>query len=320
MSNFPVTNSPSTTAENVNYRFSGHQSFSLRISWLPKAIKQILDGFDPFADIDHGITSMGLGKNMVESLRCWIEAFQVAERKSGNWELTPVGKLIFLPSSGLDPYLEDHTSNWLLHWLICTNSEYALFAWECMFNRWPTMEFSISEVLEAFKRESTRSNKDASPVTLRQHWDVLLHSYRPSRGDKGEDHLDSALSVLGLIQEVGERQNAQGKWETLYTFDVGQKSSIPQQLFAFFIHDWWNKKFPDEHTVSFREIVSGDGSPGRLLRMQEREILLRLEHLARNQPKVFQLTDSANMRLLQRLVKQDGYKSLADSYKNPIFI
>lgn len=320
MTNFLVSNLTPTPADNVNYRFSGHQSFALRISWLPKAIRQILDGFDPFADIDHGITSMGLGKNMVESLRCWIEAFQVAERKEGNWKLTPVGKLIFHPSTGLDPYLEDHTSNWLLHWLICTNSQYALFAWECMFNRWPTMEFSVSEALEAFKRENTRSNKDASPVTLRQHWDVLLHSYRPPRGDKGEDHLDSALSVLGLIQEVGERQNAQGKWETLYTFDVGQKSSIPQQLFAFFIHDWWNKNFPDESTVSFRELVSGDHSPGRLLRMQEREVLLRLEDLASTQPKVFQLTDSANMRQLQRLAKLDGRKSLADSYKNPIFI
>ncbi|MCC7643318.1 MULTISPECIES: DUF4007 family protein [unclassified Janthinobacterium] len=303
-----------------SFRFSGHQSFSLRISWLPKAIQQILDDKDPFTDIDHGITSMGLGKNMVESLRCWIEAFQVATRIDGKWQLSPIGAMIFRPSSGLDPYLEDHTSNWLLHWLICTNTEYSLFAWECMFNRWPTMEFSVSEVLEAFRRESQESSKDASPVTLRQHWDVLLHSYRPPRGDKGEDHLDSALSVLGLIREVGERPNSHGKWESLYTFDVGVKASIPQQLFTYFIHDWWNRKFPNESTVSFRELTSGDHSPGRLLKMQEREVLSRIEHLARTQPQVFQLTDSANMRLLQRVSKQDGCKALAEAYKNPIFV
>jgi hypothetical protein len=319
MSNIRRLDSP-VNEQTSSFRFSGHQSFSLRISWLPKAIQQIVEGNDPFADIDHGITAMGLGKNMVESLRCWVEAFQVAKRQDGVWQLSPVGAMVFLPTSGLDPYLEDHTSNWLLHWLICTNTEYSLFAWECMFNRWPTMEFSVSEVLEAFRRETQASSKDASPVTLRQHWDVLLHSYRPPRGDKGEDHLDSALSVLGLVQEAGERQNAHGKWESRYTFDVGMKTSIPQQLFTFFIHDWWNKKFPAENTVSFQELVSGDHSPGRLLKMQQREVLSRLEHLVQTQPKVFQLIDSANMRLLQRISKQDGYKSLADAYKNPIFV
>lgn len=316
----------SNTAENsqltekpVRFRFSGHQSFSLRISWLPKAIQEISEGHDPLTDIDRGITTLGLGKNMVESLRCWIEAFQVATKEDHGWKLSQIGELVFSPSNGQDPYLEDHSSNWLLHWLICTNTQYSLFAWECMFNRWPTTEFSATDVIDAFRRESGQ-NKEASMVTLRQHWDVFLHSYRPPRGGKGEDHLDSALSVLGLIREVGERQNELGKWEPLYTFDIGQKTSIPQQLFAFFIHDWWNRNFSAEQTVSFQEIVSGENSPGRLLKMQEKEILLRIENLARIQPKIFQLTESANVRLLQRLKGQSGREALVAAYKTPIFI
>jgi len=305
--------------KSTRFRFSGHQSFSLRISWLPKAIREISEGHDPLTDIDLGITSLGLGKNMVESLRCWIEAFQVATKEENGWKLSRIGELVFSPSNGIDPYLEDHSTNWLLHWLICTNTNYALFAWECLFNRWPTTEFSATDAIEAFRRESGQ-NKEASVVTLRQHWDVFLHSYRPPRVRKGEDHLDSALSVLGLIREVGERQDETGKWETLYAFDIGQKTSIPQQLFAFFIHDWWNQYFPAEKTVSFQEIVSGENSPGRLLKMQEREILLRIENLARIQPKVFQLTESANVRLLQRLSDQNGYESLMAAYKTPIFI
>lgn len=303
----------------VRFRFSGHQSFSLRIAWLPKAIREISAGHDPLTDIDRGITSLGLGKNMVESLRCWIEAFQIATKEELGWKLSQIGELVFSPSIGQDPYLEDHSSNWLLHWLICTNTQYSLFAWECLFNRWPTTEFSATDVIDAFRRESGQ-NKEASMATLRQHWDVFLHSYRPPRGGKGEDHLDSALSVLGLIREVGERQNELGKWEPLYTFDIGQKTSIPQQLFAFFIHDWWNRNFPAEQTVSLQEIVSGENSPGRLLKMQEREILLRIESLARIQPKIFQLTESANVRLLQRLKDQSGREALVAAYKTPIFI
>src|SRR4051812_13993234 len=53
------------------FRYSGHQTFPLRIAWLPKAVREIASGRDPLSNIDEGIVSLGLGKNMVESLRCW---------------------------------------------------------------------------------------------------------------------------------------------------------------------------------------------------------------------------------------------------------
>jgi hypothetical protein len=306
--------------ENRAFRFSGHQTFPLRIAWLPKAIREIVSGRDPLTNIDEGIVSLGLGKNMVEALRCWIEAFQIASKEETGWVLSPVGVLVFAPSTGLDPFLEDHSSNWLLHWLISTNTRAPFFAWECLFNRWPTAEFSASAVVEAFRKESEQNQKTASIVTLKQHWEVFLHSYRPPRGTRGEDHLDCALSVLGLIQEAGERQNAHGKWETLYAFDAGPKNAIPQQLFAFFLHDWWNRKFASEQTVALRELVAGDHSPGRILRMAESEILHRVSELARAQSKVFQTTESANLRLLRRLRPSDGHGDLRAAYEKPTFL
>jgi hypothetical protein len=303
-----------------SFRFSGHQTFALRIAWLPKAIQEIVSGNDPLTNIDEGIVTLGLGKNMVEALRCWIEAFQIASKEASGWVLSPVGELVFAPSSGLDPFLEDHSSNWLLHWLISTNSNAPFFAWECLFNRWPTAEFSTSAVVDAFQKESDQSQRRNSIVTLKQHWEVFLHSYRPTRGSKGEDHLDCALSVLGLIQEAGERQNAAGKWETLYAFDTGPKIAIPQQLFAFFIHDWWNKGFAAEQTVNLRELVAGRHSPGRILRMAESEILMRISDLTHTQPNVFQLTESANLRQLRRINLNSGYRDLRAAYDKPRFL
>src|SRR6267142_7026468 len=98
--------SPSTKVESA-FRFSGHQTFPLRIAWIPKAVAEIMRGCDPLSNIDEGITKLGLGKNMVEALRCWIEAFQIANRVDAIWSLTPIGKVIFHPEVGLDPYLED---------------------------------------------------------------------------------------------------------------------------------------------------------------------------------------------------------------------
>jgi len=304
----------------TTYRFSGHQTFALRIAWIPKAIREISLGRDPLTNIDEGIVSLGLGKNMVESMRCWIEAFQIATKEDDGWEMSEVGDLVFNPDSGLDPFLEDHSSNWLLHWLISTNSKSPFFAWECLFNRWPTTEFSASTVIDAFRKESDRYAKPASPVTLKQHWEVFLHSYRPPKSNKGEDHLDSALSVLGLIQEAGERQNVEGKWEILYAFDNGPKTAVPQQLFSYFIHSWWNVTFPEEQTVMLRDLVAGSQSPGRILRMTESEILHRVADLVRSQPTVFQTTESANLRQLLRLRRTSGHEDLRAAYEKPRFL
>ena len=316
----PVRRIHSQMPEARNFRFSGHQTFPLRIAWLPKAIREIKMGLDPLTNIDEGIVSLGLGKNMVQALRCWIEAFQIASKTNSGWSLSPVGELVFSPINGLDPYLEDHSSVWLLHWLISTNVRAPFFAWECLFNRWAAPEFSASSVVEAFRAESERHVKTISNVTLKQHWEVFLHSYRPPRGIRGEDHLDSALSVLGLIQEAGERQNVAAKWEPLYAFDTRPKTAIPQQLFAFFVHDWWNRSFPSEQTTALRELVEGDCSPGRILRMAESEILSRASDLARTQPRVFQTTESANLRQLRRLRKSNGHQDLRAAYEMPQFI
>jgi hypothetical protein len=302
------------------FRFSGHQTFPLRITWIPKAVGEIAAGRDPLSEIDDGITQLGLGKNMVEALRCWIDAFQIASRVDGQWKLGEIGALIFDPTDGLDPYFEDVSTSWLLHWLISTNSNAPFFAWECMFNRWSAAEFSTSQVIDAFQKESSSSTRPASVVTLKQHWEVFLHSYRLPPADKGEDHLDSAMSVLRLIRDFGERPNAAGKWETLYSFDFGRKRAISEQLFAFFLHDWWNRKFRNERTAPLREIVLGDHSPGRLLKMQESEIIHRVNELASRQPKVFQIVESANLRQLHRLQRSDGLADLKAAYRAPRFL
>ena len=124
------------------------------------------------------------------------------------------------------PILKIVTTSWLLHWLITTNTDSPFFAWECLFNRWPAMEFSASQVIEAFEQEASRGQRPISAVTLRQHWEVFLHSYRPPRADKGEDHLDSAMSVLRLILPFGERPNASGKWENIYFLSIPLPSAL----------------------------------------------------------------------------------------------
>lgn len=86
------------------YRFAGHQTFPLRTAWLPKAAPLLRNGFDPLSDIVDGVVKLGLGKNMVEALRCWMSAYGVAERTAAGWQLTGDGEDLF-GRGGLDPFL-----------------------------------------------------------------------------------------------------------------------------------------------------------------------------------------------------------------------
>lgn len=308
-----------TSQESPVFRFSGHETFALRIAWIPKAAAEIVAERDPFTNADEGIVSLGLGKNMVQSLRAWIDAFQIAQKRGEQWSLTPIADLIF-GKEGLDRYGEDPGTPWVLHWLIATNRSAPFWAWECLWNRWSATEFTASEVLTAFRRQADQSPKPVSPVTLKQHWEVFLQTYRPPRHGRGEDNLDSALSVLGLIRQVGERPNEAGKWEPVYSFNTSPKQGVSQQLFAFFLHDWWNDAFPHEQTVPFRAVINGPHSPGRILKMQEVEIAKRLSDLAVKQSKTFTLTESASLRQINRTRPSDGLAELVSAYQSPRFL
>lgn len=308
-----------TSRDAAAFRFSGHQTFPLRIAWIPKAVTQFRLGRDPLSEPDEGIRTLGLGKNMVEALRCWIEAFQIAYRASAGWQLSEIGQAIF-GEDGVDPFLEDPCTLWTLHWLISSNRTAPFWAWECLFNRWSSPEFSPTEVLAAFRRQADLNPKPASTVTLKQHWEVFLHTYRPPHSQRGEDHLDSALACLSLIQEAGESFPVSGKPEPRYRFNTADKTTIPQQLFAHFLNDWWTANHAHEATVSFRDVLQAPYSPGRLLKMSEREIAARLHDLARSYSVSYEITESANLRQIHRLKVRPPLADFCAAYTEPRFL
>ena len=71
-----------------------------------------------FNDED-AVVVLGVGKNMVSSIRYWLKAFGMIDQ---NNELSPIAHFIFDNETGRDPFIEDIQTLWLLHWnLIYTN-------------------------------------------------------------------------------------------------------------------------------------------------------------------------------------------------------
>ncbi len=295
------------------FRFGGRQTFALRIAWLPKAAAAIEAGEDPLTNPLDGVVSFGLGKNMVEALRCWIEAFGVARKVDQRWGMSPLGHAIFGPL-GHDRFLEDEQTLWLLHWNIASLRKAPFFAWELLINRWNEPTFSVSAILEAFAEEAERSGRPLSAISARQHFDVWLHTYLPGRSGKGEDGLDSPLSALRLIYPAGERQQSSGRREAVFAFDLERKATIRQALFEYCIHDWWDAEFEHEETVALRNVTFGRSSPGRVFRMSESEVRDRLEALSHSINGSVELIESLNQFVVRRQRRMDRFDLLASVY------
>lgn len=300
--------------EKQNYRFGGHQSFALRTAWLPKAAQAIQDGDDVFSDPLRGVVRLGLGKNMVEALRAWVEAYGVATREKGIWRLTSLGQAVF-GSGGYDRFLEDEQTLWLLHWNISTLAESPFFAWELLINRWSERFFTASEALTAFHAEAERTGRPLSSISARQHFDVWLHTYLPARSGRGEEGIDSPLTSLGLVVRAGDRETALGRREPVFGFDLEAKPAISNALFAYCLHDWWVRTFEFEETVPLSALTFGRGAPGRIFRMPEDEVLSRVTRLSTARGAALELIESSNQYMLRRFKRPTGRQLLAGLFE-----
>lgn len=162
------------------YRFSGHETFACRYSWLPKAFAELSLSPLLFTDEENAMVRLGVGKNMVKSIRFWVQAAGIAEQTSQGLVPTDFGRELLDESRGVDPYLEDVRTLWLLHWKISTIVADPLFAWEFLLNKWQHPEITRSDVMAAFTQEAGRLDRKLSAVTLEQHFDTFLHTYYPT--------------------------------------------------------------------------------------------------------------------------------------------
>lgn len=249
--------------------FSGHETFRFRYTWLPKAVQQFnLDG--EIFNRDDAFVRLGVGKNMVRSMRHWSQSMGLMER-NGTGGLTTLGKSLFL-EDGWDPYLEDIGTLWLLHWQLVSTLSRAT-TWHFSFTRWGRERFTREQLSDWLFELAEKAGDRTSRETIKRDVDVFVLTYVASETSSTvtmEETFDCPLVELGLIREVDTRT---------YEFVRGDQPTLPDEMFVFALTQHWNRVAPERKTLEVSSLFHGPGSLGGAFKLSENALIERLVNL-----------------------------------------
>ncbi|WP_448598941.1 DUF4007 family protein [Thermoleptolyngbya sp.] len=260
--------------------FARHETFHPRFGWLKK-------GFD-HASADSGIflredapVRLGVGKNMVRSIRYWCSAFKLLEDD----QPTQFGKQL-LGQDGWDTYLEDPASLWLLHWKLLEVPNLAT-AWNVAFNDFRRVEFTAEDLFYQLCEYRDRTAPRISESSLKKDASCLLRMYvvQPSsKAQVSEDSLDCPFTELGLIHTAGDSRH--------YRFRVGRKPSLPPEIVVYACLQHHAQTGSPAKTMPIANLLYDLGSPGLVFKLTESALCDAIEAVARRRDQI-RLSDAA---------------------------
>ena len=288
-------------------QLSGHETFPLRYGWLKKAFDAVEEtekdnsNGSVFA-ADDAIARFGVGKNMVASIRHWATAAGIIKEKSRQPKTTLLGRRLF-GEAGLDPYMENPATAWLVHWQLCGHPNKTTWFWA--FNHFPAPSFERDKLVKGLEKlAKDRGWSRASTATIRNDVACFVRTYvsqLPSRKASHEDTLESPLTELGLIRPIGARDG--------FRFVRGRKPSLGPGVFCFAVTRFWTG-FPDVHTLSFEALAHEPGSPGRVFLLDENDLMDRCSSLEDVSRGLYRWSETTGLRQLIRSNDVDDERAI----------
>lgn len=249
--------------------FAGHQTFAFRYSWLKKGIDLVHN--NPLAfQSDDAVIHLGVGKNMVQSIRHWCLATRIIEEEldlhSRCLLPTELGERLFR-DNGWDPFLEDDATLWIIHWNLASSGS-RVATWYWAFNLFHEYTFTKTAMIDSLIKElQILGWSNVSHSTIKRDVDCFLHSYLSPRIDIDDvdDSIDCPLSNLGILIQEPDSDRLR--------FKTGPKDSLPPQVFAYALTQFWDTYNNKGKILEFREIARAEGSPGLIFKLDQESLL-----------------------------------------------
>lgn len=284
-------------------QFSGHETFPLRYGWLKKAFdavqqsEQRTDNKKVFLDED-AIARFGVGKNMVMSMRHWATTSGILKDVQGTNQIitTDLGRLIF-GNNGLDPFMENMATLWLVHWHLSgfPIGHSAKSTWFWSFSHFPGITFDREDLVKQLVGiASDQAWSRVAATTIKRDVECFVRTYvaRPSTGKTShEEALESPLTELGLIKVKGRKDG--------FRFIRGAKNSLGDGVFLYALTQFWNN-YSKAKTISFETLAHEPGSPGRVFLLDENDLADRLSNIEENSGGKFRWSETAGLKQVIR--------------------
>ena len=299
-----------TPPDKIKPSFSGHETFPFRYTWLKKGGDAVREDPSIFTS-DRATTTLGVGKNMVRSIRHWCTAAGLirAQNDRTRFEPTELGSAIFA-DDGLDPYLEDTATLWLIHAQLAANANRAT-TWYWAFNVFAQNEFRkqrfTSDLINWTEINGTRRSSDNS---IKRDVDCFLRTYVPSRLTKTtilEETFNCPLVELDLISDSSD--------ETTYQFHRGPKDSLPTEIFVAALSQFWDARFSERNSIALGEIAYSPESPGQIFKLDADSVVQYLEEVETLTDGALRYDETAGLKQVYRDRRIDPMELLHRYYK-----
>ncbi|MCF7364026.1 DUF4007 family protein [Vibrio sp. A1-b2] len=294
--------------ETSNLKFSGHQTFPIRYGWIYKIIQEVMKGHSLSSkdNIEDQMISMGMGKNMVLSVRHWVKTLNLVtctDKKTQQYELTDLAKKLFVGDDAYDEFLDKVGTVWLLHWLAQSintqDSDLNTARW--FFNYFNGVRIDKIQLSKDILISLAHHEKELTEATLKKDIDCLFQMYSAkatSASKVNEDSFTSPFTELGLISQESAKD---------YRAELKAQKSLPVEVFAYTVIDYMKrsqfdktgKKINNNNTLSFDTLLNEVGSPGKVFRLTTTGLTEKLDELEVLSEGKIAWTDTQGLRQIQ---------------------
>ncbi len=205
----------------MEMKFRAHETFFIRKGWLSKGMRCVAKDKDVFISKEKNpMDVLGIGANMVKSLRYWMQAVGLTkEPKSGrrSQTFTALGERIYTH----DKYIEELGTLQLMQYKLASQINEAT-AWYYFFNEFNMNEFGRDDFIRGLENyvmmnsvEYNEGDEDVSTKTvalrsLNDDFNCIINTYVPrikiSPGKVSpENNIDCPFGELGLIDVLDNK-------------------------------------------------------------------------------------------------------------------
>lgn len=291
-------------------KFRAHETFFIRKGWINKGLRGVTQDDNIFiSKEDNPMDVLGIGSNMVKSLRYWLQAVGLTEEPNYGRRiqtLTDLGQLVY----NYDRYIEEIGTLQFLHYKLATNLDLAT-AWYFFFNEFNLTEFTREDFIEAIQKwiAMQEDGESVAVRSLADDFQCIMSTYLPRYKTNPnrispENNIDCPLGELGLLDILGrDKKNYKKAIPTA-------ESLCPYALLAII-----SEQANEREEINLNELLTAPCNIGRVFNLDAitmLDVLYRIEKLG-----AIRISRTAGLDVI-RIIEKYSFLEWVDRYYQEI--